>query len=263
MRYFLIFLVLIQTRVNGQNPGPMLQAMGSGGTAIPGIWSLQQNPAGISELKRAKFAIAYQQHVLGEDVSTQTALFAIPVRGSVIGVSFNSYGFDEYKEQQAGFFYSKSFGESFRMAIGLKYHQLNISDYGSAKTYSVDVGFQLKVTNEFTIATHVANPGRSRYNNLADSSLPVELSIGGSCMLSDRILMIADIRKVLNYPLDVMTGIEFNLVRWFSLRGGVSAYPFKQYAGFGIKYNKIQVDVAVASHPSLGYSPQIALGYEF
>lgn len=241
----------------------MLGAMGSGGTAVSGIWSLQRNPAGISELKMPTLAIAYERHFLDEEVSTQTALFALPARGSVFGVSFESYGLYEYKEQQAGFFYSKSFGNAFRLAVGLRYHQLNISQYGSAKAYSVEVGFQLKVTNEFTIASHIANPSRSRYNDISNSSLPVKLSIGGSCRLSDRILMIADVRKVLNYPLDVMTGIEYNVVKWFSLRGGVSANPFKQYTGFGINYNKFQIDVAVASHPTLGYSPQIALGYAF
>ncbi len=263
MRYFIILLLFVYSRVNGQNPGPILNALGSGGSALSGIWALQQNPAGISDSKRAKLAIAYEQHFLDEDVSTQTALFVIPIRGSVFGVSADTYGFTEYKEQKTGVYYAKSFGESFRLAVGLKYHHLNISQYSSAETYSVEVGFQLKLTDEFTIASHVANPNGSRYNNLSNSSLPVKLSFGGSCRFSDRILMIADIRKILNESLDVMTGIEYNIVKWLSLRGGISANPFKQYTGFGLNYNKIQIDVAVASHPSLGYSPQIALGYEF
>ena len=75
--------------------------------------------------------------------------------------------------------------------------------------------------------------------------------------------MVADVRKLLNYPVDFSTGIEYNLMRWVSLRGGVSINPFKQYTGIGITYNKIQLDIAVTSHPTLGFSPQIALTYEF
>ena len=263
MKYIFLFFLLLHFKVNGQNPGPRLVAMGSGGTAIQDIWSLQQNPAGVADLKRPALAIAYERHVLVHDISTQTALFVFPYRRNVLGFSFERYGINEYTEQKAGLSYARRFGESFRLGIGFKYYQLSISQYGSAKALSVEAGFQLNVTDKFIIASHIANPDRSRYEDFSGSNLPVKLSFGASYRFSDRILMITDFRKLLNYPLDVMTGIEYNLIKWFSLRGGASANPFKQYTGFGITYNKIQLDVAVASHPSLGYSPQISLGYEF
>ncbi|MES3018056.1 MAG: hypothetical protein V4721_09765 [Bacteroidota bacterium] len=263
MRYPLIFLLLLQFRVYGQNSGPVVGAMGSGGTAVSGIWGLHKNPAGISGADRAKLAIAYERHFLDAEVNTKTALFILPVQDNVLGLSFNTYGFDEYREQQAGLFFAKKFGDSFRLGAGLKYHQLSIFQYGSAKAYTVEIGFQLKLTSNVTIASNIVNPNRSRYNDLSNSSLPVKISIGTACRLSDRIYIIGDIEKILNQPLDAMTGIEYNIINWFSLRGGISANPFKQYAGFGLDYNKIQIDLAVASHPRLGYSPQISLGYEF
>lgn len=263
MKYVFLFLLLLHKEAHGQNPGPRLAAMGSGGTALSDIWSLQQNPAGIAELKRPMIAVAYEKHFLDAEVSTQNAVFAVPFRRNVLGVSFERYGFSEFNEQKVGVCYAKRFGDSFSMAIGLRYYQQNISQYGSAKAFSIEVGFQLKVTNEFTIASHIANPNQSRYNNLQGSILPAKLSLGGSFIFSDRLVMIVDVRAHLKYPPEGMTGIEYNIIKWFSLRGGVSVNPIKQYTGFGISYNKLQVDVSVASHPSLGYSPQVALGYEF
>ncbi|WP_411274991.1 hypothetical protein [Daejeonella sp.] len=263
MKYVFLLLFSAHAVANGQNPGPRLAAMGSGGTAVSDIWSLQQNPAGIAELRKPKMAVAFERRFLDAEVSTQNAVFAFPFRNNVLGVSLERYGFSEFNEQKVGLCYAKRFGNTFSMAIGLKYYLLNITEYGSAKAFTVEVGFQLKVTDDFTIASHIANPNQSQYNNLKTSILPAKLSFGGSFKVSDRLLMTADIMKLLKYPPDFMTGIEYNIIPWFSLRGGVSVNPFKQYAGFGISYNKMQVDISVASHPSLGYSPQIGLGYEF
>lgn len=263
MKYAFLFLLLIHGGVNGQNPGPRLSGMGSGGTAVSDIWSVQQNPAGIAELKRPMLAVAFEQHFLDPEVNTQSAVFIVPYHRNVFGISVERYGFSEFNDQKVGISYAKRFGDSFRMAIGLRYYQLNVSQYGSAKAFTIEMGFQLKVTGAFTIASHIANPNQSQYKNLPGSTLPVKLTVGGSFRFSDRLFLIADVRKYLKYPIDGMTGIEYDIIKWFSMRGGVSMNPFKQYTGFGINYNKMRLDVSVASHPSLGYSPQIALGYEF
>ena len=263
MKYVLVFLLLMYARANGQNPGPRLAAMGSGGAALSDVWSLQQNPAGIAELKRPIVAIAYERHFMDAEVSTQNVVFVVPFRRNGIGLSLERYGINEFKEQIIGLNYAKGFGESFRMAIGLKYYQLNILNYGSAKAVAIDAGFQLKVSDKFTIASHMANPSLSKYKSLQGSNLPARLTLGTAFRFSDRLSMIVDIRKYFRHPVDGMTGIEYNIMKWFSLRGGVSVNPFKQYTGFGINFNKMQIDVSVASHPSLGYTPQVALGYEF
>jgi hypothetical protein len=77
------------------------------------------------------------------------------------------------------------------------------------------------------------------------------------------LLITTEFEKVLNANADFKAGVEYKLIKIVALRGGISVNPFKQFAGFGINYKKVLVDFAVASHPVLGYSPQIALGYEF
>lgn len=235
-------------------------SMGSGGTALQGVWSVQQNPAGSAGTNKPVLAMGFEQHLLDPDLSTQSAVFILPYRRSAWGFSFESYGFKEYKQQQTGLTYAMKFGESFRLAIGLNYSQLSISQYGSANAFSVEAGFQFRLTDKLTLASHIANPSNGKYQRL---SLPVKLSFGAAYSFSDRILMTVDIRQFLNGPMDVMTGLEYNFIQWFSLRGGISANPFKQYTGFGLRFKQITIDLALSSHPGLGYAPQIALAYEF
>ena len=263
MKYAWFILLLLNVDSFGQTPGPRLMAMGSGGLAVSDIWSVHQNPAGITVFKRPMLSVAYEQHFLDTEVSTQSAVLVFPILRNAFGLSFQRYGLNEYTEQIAGFCYAKSFGDSFSLAIGLRYYQLSIPQYGSAKAFAFDVGAKLKVTNKFSIGSHVSNPSRSLYNNFSSAALPVKLSLGSSFQLTDKILVVADIRKYLEFPLDGIVGMEYNIIKWMSLRGGLSVNPFKQYTGLGIKHNKIQIDFSVASHLSLGYSPQISLGYEF
>ena len=264
MKYLFLFLILFYTSVRAQkNPGPRSVAMGSAGVALRDIWSLQQNPSGMAGIEKSKFGIAYERHLLDQELSTQTVLFAFPFSKNVFGFSFERYGFTECREQHAGIAFARKFGNALSLAIGFKYHQLSIGGYGSSKAFSAEAGFQYDVNEKFTLASHIANPGRSRYEDLTGSNIPVRLSFGAAYRLSNKVSIISDVIKVLNSSTDLRFGVEYTIARLFSLRGGVSANPFKQYAGFGFNYNHLTVDVSVSSNPTLGYSPQIALGYEF
>ena len=264
MKYIYLICILFHTSVQAQiNPGPRSISMGSAGVALQDIWSLQQNPAGAAGIEKPIFAIGYEQHFLNQDLSTQTALFAFPYRQDVFGLSFQRYGFSDYHEQRTGFTYSRRFGNSLYAAIGFNYHHIEVAKYGSAQTFSAEVGLQYQATEKLWIASHIANPNGSRYDDLSESTLPVSISFGASYRFSDKVLISSDIQKVLSSTVDVKLGLEYKLIEWFSLRGGISASPFKQYGGFGLSYERFCLEVASSSHPNLGFSPQIAISYEF
>ena len=178
-------------------------------------------------------------------------------------MSIERYGFREYSEQTAGITYSRSFSGTLALSITLKYHQLSIHKYGSASAISVDAGMQYRLNDKVWIGTHISNPSNSSYHNFSGSIIPLSLSFGVSVEFSDKILIISDIHKVLNAAIDTKLGIEYRLINWFALRGGIAANPFKQYAGFGFHYQRFALDVATSSHPELGYSPNLAFSYEF
>ena len=75
--------------------------------------------------------------------------------------------------------------------------------------------------------------------------------------------MAAAFEKVLGNKVDNKVGLEYQVVDQLSLRGGLSSNPFRHYGGFGLAYHKLKMDFAVTSQPILGYSPQVALSYDF
>lgn len=264
MKYIFILLLLFNLSLQAQmNPGPRAAALGTAGTALREAWSLQQNPAGICGVTGPVLSLGYEQYFPDMGLSTRSALFVFPFSRNAVGLSFERYGFSAYQEQNTGIAYAKRFGPSLSLAAGFRYHQLSIPGYGSAGAFSVEVGFQYAVTEYFTLASHVYNPGRSSYSGASGTDIPVKIAFGSTLRFSDKLLLASEIRASLDYPLDAALGLEYSMIGWFALRGGLAANPFKQYGGFGIRYDHISLDGAVSFHPRLGYSPQIALSYEF
>ena len=245
------------------NPGSRSIAMGSAGIALEGVWSLQQNSAGIASTKRSVFALGYKQHFFNRELSTKTAVLALPFKNNVFGLSFQRYGFSDYLEQTSGLAYSRSFSDVLSLSVVFKHHQLSIPKYGSAQAFSVDAGMQFLLTDKVRVASQITNPGRSSFESRSESIIPLSVSIGACYELSDKVLLVTDLFKTLGLGLDARAGLEYQITHWFYLRGGFSVNPFLQSAGFGIKHKSVFVDLAASSHPKLGFSPNISMAYEF
>ena len=247
-----------------ENLGPRLTAMGNNSAAIADVWAIQANAAAITALKRPIVSINYIKHFLSEEVSTQGLVAVIPVENNFISVGFSRYGLSSYNQNKISFAYAKRFGNQFSMAMTANYHQLKITNYGSSNGFSADVGFYYKFSETFNFGAYITNPLKQGFAN-AEVSIPIETSvnIGASYLVSDKVLMAATASKLLKNAIDVRLGIEYQIAMPLALRAGVSAKPFKQYAGFGVNFNKLLIDFATIFDNNLGYSPQIALGYAF
>lgn len=243
--------------------GSRLTALGNTGVALQDVWALQSNQAGIASIKRPIASIACESSFFNSAIMTQSAIFAFPYHRNVFGLSLRSYGMDEYKEQKIGFAFARGFGESVSASLSFNVHQLKISRYGSAGAWSVEAGMQYKAGSNLIIGAHIANPNRSAYDADLNAIVPVLFEFGTSLRLTDKVLLSSAIAKELDSAAGFKCGIEYNLISQVFLRGGAATNPFRQSAGFGYTYHSLNVDIAAASHPDLGFSPQISLGYEF
>jgi hypothetical protein len=245
------------------NPGPRITALGMTGVALQDVWSLQSNQAGIAAIRKPVATVAYKSEFLNPELSTKSLLIVYPVKKNVFGISFQNYGFTVYNEQRIAFAYAKNFGNTVFASLDFNYHQVKIQQYGSVQTYSVELGLQCLLTDKLIIGGHITNPGLSDYQNNLSTVIPVSIEFGMSYRFTNKVLLNSGVTKTLKSTTDVRTGLEYNIVSWLAFRGGFSANPFRQYAGFGCGYNNFLVDLAVSSHTTLGYSPQIAISYAF
>lgn len=264
MKHLYLFMFLISSTVKAQvNTGPRFTALASAGVSLADSWSIQQNQAGLASIKKLTLAIAVEKPFAGYDLSTQSIILIIPFRNNVVGLSFQRYGVTSFSEQRTALSYAKNFGDKLYAALNFNYHSLKIENYGATQTYSVEAGLQYRLNPKFTFGVHVANPGRSAAINETYANLPFRFQIGASYNFSEKVMLCSAFEHNFGKQTDSKFGMEYQIFSLLYLRGGVSANPFKQYAGFGVNYHQLRVDIATSSHPALGYSPQIALSYEF
>ncbi|MET4080130.1 hypothetical protein ABIB40_000070 [Pedobacter sp. UYP30] len=261
----LFFVAILPVQLVAQeNFGPRLTAMGNNAAAIADVWAIQGNAAAITTLNSPTVSINYIRNFLTEEISTQGLAAVIPIENNFIAIGFNRYGLSSYNQNKISFAYAKRFGNQFSMAIAVNYHQLKITNYGSSNGFSANVGFYYKLGNTFNLGAYITNPTKQGFVN-EEVSAPIETSIniGASYLVSDKVLLASTVSKILKNPVDVRLGMEYQIAKPLALRAGVSAKPFKQYAGFGINFDKLLIDFATTFDNNLGYSPQIALGYAF
>ena len=264
MKHLYGILFLISFNASAQiNPGARFTAMAGTGVSLQDVWSIQQNQAGLAGMKKISIAVAYEKPFAGYELSTQSAILVLPLNKNVFGISFQRYGFSSYTEQRTAFTYARSFGNKLYAAMNFNHHLMKIEAYGTVQTYSVEAGLQYHPSEKVSIAAHVANPTRNGQASELILAIPARLQVGASYLISEKVLLAMAVEQGLNAQMDTKLGLEYKVIELLALRGGISANPFKHYAGFGIRYHKLKMDIAASSQPVLGYSPQIALSYEF
>ncbi len=256
----LILLLISYESIAQTHLGPRYQAMGNTGTALQGIYSLTANPAGLTGVERLTANIAYQHHFLNTDITTQTALLAIPTPLGAFGFLANRYGLKEaYDENRFGIVYAKPFGPRFSMAMAVNYHQLRVPNYVNNRTFSVDIGVQYQLEST-TMGMYSTNVAGARYDHDAYGVIPSTLRLGISHRM-DKVLVASDATYRFDGALDGHIGAEYSPREILHLRGGLSLNPLQQYAGFGVVWSSLVFDIAATFHPRLGTSPQIGICY--
>ena len=268
MRKFLLVIIIVFLGVNKSwsqyNQGARLTAMGNASAAVYDIWSLNANPAGITGLKSPTAAANYARYLFGDELSEQNFAFVLPFNGNFAGLSVNRYGISEYNEIKAGLGLAKKFGEDLSIGVKVNLHQIKITNYGDATTFSVDAGVNYALSKQIGLGLYVNNPSSQTYktSNIA-TNIPTVIHLGATYTPSDKVIVATTVSKDFDQKFDVSVGVDYRFHEILSLRGGISAKPFKQYVGIGLNYQKLVLDVAVQSHPQIGYTPQIGLSYAF
>jgi hypothetical protein len=261
----MLLLLMISLNVKAQvNYGARFIGIGNTGTALQDVYSLVRNPAGIANLKSPTASLSFEKPFLGVDIKSQSALFAFPFKLGVLGYAINNYGISNvYSDLKTGLSFARTFGPKLSLAITVNYHQLKISSYGLSKTFSIEFGAQYIVKENWIIGAHVDNPGRFGYQNQNYYVIPTLFHLGNSYQFSDQVLISIDGKYLFNESWDGSLGIEYSMIHWMKIRGGISVNHFQQHVGFGVAYQNFLFDAATTIHPRLGISPQISLSYVF
>ncbi len=260
----LICFISIRVFAIQYNFGPRITAMGMNSSSINDDYAVGGNPAGLLAVQSATLTLNYTKRIIDDELSQKTVGLILPGKNNSLGFVFHRYGISAYNEITVGTMFARKFGEHLAIALRVNYHQIKIQNYGTTRGFSVDIGSIYKVNDQFSFGIYLNNPTLQDYaNKFVKISIDQSIYFGAVYQASDKVIIATTINKSTGSPYNTAFGFEYQFIKSLSLRTGITTAPFRQFAGFGLIYKKLNIDFAIESEPFLSYTPQIGIVYAF
>ncbi len=258
------FFIMTCFALNAQNHTPSAAgasglAMGNIRTVSNDINSIFGNQAGLAHLEDLNFTAFGENRFFLADVNQFSAGVGLPTSAGNFGLALQYFGFEGYNEQKIGVAYARKLAQRFSIGAQVDYLNLRIPDYGNQGAITFEIGFQAQINEQLTLGTHIFSPIAIEWTT-ADV-VPTIFAIGASYRPTPKLVLLAEVEKDFEYPLDVKFGLEYQVIEVLSLRLGVNTYPFQNSFGIGLRMKQLRIDVASVYHRVLGVTTGFSVSY--
>lgn len=263
---FAIALFLFQTSFaqhqQRPNAGARGIAMSGTGVLFQDIHAAFSNPAGVSQLEKAAVLAFGEQRFLNSPIQQIGVAFAYPLSIGTFGVTAHSFGIEDYQERKFGLLYARPLLENLSIGAQFNYFQTQVPRFGTQSIVSFELGMQMQLATPLHFGVHVYNPIPLTWQD--ELRLPSVFTAALSYTPSERLLLMMELEKELDFAPRFRAGLEYNFAERFFLRAGI-ATQFEQVSlGMGLALdNGLRIDVAARYHPILGMSPSVGVVYGF
>ena len=261
---FLIFIGVINWSIGQNNATPLAgakgAAMGNASVGFSGIESVWSNQAGLASINKWVVNLTAENRFLSSELNQYYLATAYATPSGVFALSAKYFGFDAYNEQKIGLAYARKLFENLSIGVQFDYLNTRIKEYGNNSWISFELGLQSQIFSNLTLGAHVFNPVKIEITE--NENLPTILRIGFTYKASNKINLVAEIEKDINFPFRFKGGIEYQLADPFFLRFGVGTNPVLVSFGVGYRINNIQFDAASSYHQFLGFSPVASFNFQ-
>ncbi|MBX7153113.1 hypothetical protein K1X84_15910 [bacterium] len=256
--FWFLFLLLWAYSLQASDTKKGARALGMGGAYVALANTndaFYYNPAGLWQLTNPQVQAFYSAPFNLRDLATTTFNVTYPMSWGNGAASFESYGFDLYRESTFGLAYSGGFREKFVYGIEANYYHVAIKDGGSAGTIGFDAGLLFKIHPYVTVGFTSRNINQPV---IAHDELAQVMALGVSVNMFEPLTINADLYKDVRYDTDIRVGAEYELIRKLFLRVGVASKPSSFSAGLGFDFGIGVIDYALYTHEDLGVTHAVS-----
>ncbi len=224
------------------------------------IFSPMSNPAGVTELETAGFAISYISPYSVKELSNRTITGTAPTSLGHFSLLFTQSGYSLSLLNRYGFSYARTFGK--HVAAALQFNGLTHKIDG-AETYGgffTTVGVQFFPSEKVDLGFYIQNPEQSKISYPDQNVLiPVLYVAGLNWHPLNHLSIMVEMEKDQQFDPQYKFGIELQPVNQLTLRGGVRGSPVELSFGAGAKWRFIVIDVGMSYHQQLGVTSGASL----
>jgi len=257
-------LLLISTNYAQLNPGARQISLSNSDVALSNdVFSIFNNPAGLSQLNWREIGVYYSPAPFGlSELSNGYAAYLEPFDFGSIAIGGMTYGFELYRESKIVLGYSYKYEKKFFIGIAINYHTFSIQNYGSTSAFYLNFGGLAYITKQIRWGFAISNLNRASISD-EDDQIPMVFTTGFSYDLINTLSINLAVEKDIRYKPSVQFGIEYDIIKYLSLRVGFQNEPSRYTAGIGINYSMVSLDYALFTHQELGLTHQAGIIISF
>ncbi|MEJ7586248.1 MAG: hypothetical protein WKI04_01675 [Ferruginibacter sp.] len=236
--------------------------LGAYSTKHTDVFSFVNNQAVLAQAEDLAAGVYGERRFLLEATSLYTAAIAIPSKSGNFGISLKYAGFKSFNESQVGLAYARNLGSRLDIGIQFNYYSYRVPSYINANTVNVEIGALLHLTEQLNLGIHVYNPVGGNFAGI-EEKLTAAYKVGLGYDASESFFLSAEVVKEEGYPGNVNAGVQYQFAKQLFARAGISSASSATYAGVGISWSKLRIDISGSYHPQLGWSPGLLLIMNF
>lgn len=223
------------------------------------VFSFTGNQAALAAVKSPGVGIYGERRFMLTENSVYSLAAAIPTSLGNIGVQVNYAGFTNFNENKIGLAYARSLGSKLDIGIQFNYYSYRIPGYGNSSTINFEAGAIMHFSDKLNAGFHIYNPVAGKLGKSGDEKLAAAYKLGAGYDVSENFYVSAEIIKQEDIPVNVTGGIQYGFKKQFFVRAGFISETGSGYAGVGLAWKALRLDVAANYHPQLGFSPGLSL----
>jgi hypothetical protein len=263
---FLAFIFIHFTKANAQSTTTLMGArsmgLGFSSSTTTDEWSLFNNIGGLGKINQTSVSFAYELRPALTGANRLAASLLTPTKIGAFGVGVFRFGDDLYSEQVASIGFGNSIGNT-SLGANARYIQYQAEGFGTTTAMSVNLGGISRITPQLSVGAYITNLTQSKLIGTGGDRLPTKLVAGLGFTPSEKIFVITEIEKDLDYPVTWRSGLEYVIYKKVFFRTGFNMNPNAGYFGLGARKKNLKVDYSIGFNFLTGVALQASATYLF
>lgn len=223
------------------------------------VFSVTSNQAALAQIEDLSFGVYGERRFSLAETNFYSAIIAVPSKHGNFAFEADYFGYKNYNESQLGIAYARQVGSKLDLGIKFNYYSFRIPGFESPSTVNFEIGAIVHLTETLNAGIHFYNPVGGKLSKTQNDKLGSVYSFGLGYEASKSFLISTEMVKQEDLPVNICVAVQYNFAKQLFARFGVDTQDSSPFAGAGISWNNLRLDLSASYHPQLGISPGLML----
>lgn len=251
--------------------GARYLSLGGGCTALSDEPStMAANPGGLGFYSRKGIELSWSRLFNLRELSSGDFYFVYPlkrfssIKSLTFGLGLNVFGqSDYYQESKISFASGVRITDALSIGISVKYMKVSFaSPYPGLSAIGIDWGVLIRIQDRIQIGGVIENLNRPQVVK-GWEDVPRIWHLGFAIFPFEEVILAIDLAKDSEFAHQLKFGQEIRILKKLALRFGMATEPVTYGVGAGFEWEKVKMDYAFLSHPTLAESHKVSLCFEW